>query len=68
VAGAGADDFLPKPIRTEQLLDMLEQHVSLEWCYADEHIQDDTPRPSPSFMSLPAGNLPAVEELARLYE
>jgi CheY-like chemotaxis protein len=65
---AGADNFLPKPIRTEHLLDMLEQHLSLEWCYTNEHIQDDTPRLSPSFMSLPAGNLPAVEEIARLYE
>ena len=30
---AGGDDFLPKPVRLEELLKTLEQHLPLEWIY-----------------------------------
>jgi len=30
---AGCNDFVPKPIRTEVLLDKLQKHLNLEWIY-----------------------------------
>ncbi|MEM1170002.1 MAG: ATP-binding protein [Cyanobacteria bacterium P01_H01_bin.35] len=33
---AGADVFLPKPIQTDILLQILEQHLDLEWVYEEE--------------------------------
>ncbi|NJL45725.1 MAG: response regulator [Leptolyngbyaceae cyanobacterium SM2_3_12] len=32
---AGADGFLPKPIQIDQLLQLLQQHLNLEWVYAE---------------------------------
>lgn len=33
---AGCNDFIPKPIRTEVLLDKLQKHLNLEWIYETE--------------------------------
>src|SRR6185436_1322448 len=30
---AGGDDFLAKPVRTDDLLDKLAKHLTLEWIY-----------------------------------
>ncbi|MBD1938263.1 hybrid sensor histidine kinase/response regulator [Microcoleus sp. FACHB-68] len=32
---AGCDDFLPKPVRTEELLEKLRIHLKLEWVYEE---------------------------------
>lgn len=32
---AGANDFLAKPIKTEELLSTLQQHLKLEWLYSE---------------------------------
>ncbi|MBO9999796.1 MAG: response regulator [Cyanobacteria bacterium SID2] len=32
---AGGDDFLPKPVQMEELLDMLQVHLQLDWVYAE---------------------------------
>jgi DNA-binding NarL/FixJ family response regulator len=32
---AGADEFLPKPISAESLLEMLKSHLHLEWIYEE---------------------------------
>ncbi|MBW4683269.1 MAG: AAA family ATPase [Microcoleus vaginatus WJT46-NPBG5] len=32
---AGCDDFLPKPVRTEELLEKLRTHLKLEWVYEE---------------------------------
>jgi predicted ATPase/signal transduction histidine kinase/FixJ family two-component response regulator/tRNA A-37 threonylcarbamoyl transferase component Bud32 len=34
---AGCNDFLPKPIRIEELLDKLQLHLRLEWIYEETH-------------------------------
>jgi DNA-binding NarL/FixJ family response regulator len=36
---AGANDFLPKPIQKETLLQLLQKHLNLEWVY-EEPIQN----------------------------
>lgn len=33
---AGCNDFLTKPIRNEQLLEVIQRHLGLEWCYDSE--------------------------------
>lgn len=33
---AGADVFLPKPIQTEQLVQILQQYLNLEWVYEEQ--------------------------------
>jgi len=32
---AGCDDFIPKPVQAQQLLEQLEVHLGLEWVYDD---------------------------------
>ncbi len=32
---AGGDDFLPKPVQMEELLDLLQLHLQLDWVYAE---------------------------------
>ncbi|WP_437489038.1 ATP-binding protein [Sorangium sp. So ce1014] len=33
---AGADDFLPKPLQLEELLEKIRQHLALEWVYEQQ--------------------------------
>lgn len=65
---AGADDFLPKPVKTEQLLEMLQRHLDLEWRYAEEQVPAHRYETNGTAPALPAVSLPPPEELARLYE
>ena len=37
---AGADDFLPKPVESKQLLEKLRKHLKLEWVYEEEDDKD----------------------------
>lgn len=55
---AGHDAFLPKPIAWPQLAALLEQHLRLEWVYADEA----------EAAEVPAALIPPPEELAMLSE
>jgi signal transduction histidine kinase/DNA-binding response OmpR family regulator len=34
---AGCNDFLPKPIQAQELLDKLQHHLQLTWIYQNEH-------------------------------
>jgi signal transduction histidine kinase/CheY-like chemotaxis protein len=59
----GADEFLPKPIQVEVLLEMLRVHLQLEWVYENEGknpIEDS----SNTEQMIP----PSVSELSRLYD
>lgn len=55
---AGCDDFLPKPIATEDLFACLQRHVGLEWTYAHEPEQDIQAGSSLSREAICAVNLP----------
>lgn len=50
---AGADDFLRKPCRFEELTDLLRRHLGLEWIYEQENFRAQAPEasPSPLFLS-----------------
>ncbi|MBD1832379.1 AAA family ATPase [Cyanobacteria bacterium FACHB-472] len=70
---AGCNDFLPKPIRVEDLLDKLNVHLNLEWIYeegnnknvnmyAKEHSQDTRLKTQHSLV------VPPKEEIAALLD
>ena len=58
----GSDAFLPKPIQTETLLELLQQHLNLTWLYGD-NIRETTEEE----LSQPIV-LPPSAELEKLYE
>ena len=58
----GSDAFLPKPIQTETLLELLQQHLNLTWLYGDnirETAEEELSQPIV---------LPPSAELEKLYE
>lgn len=59
---AGCDDFLPKPIVTEHLLEKLQGHLGLEWIYEQpiETVQSESKKP--------AEIVPPAEVLTEIYE
>jgi len=64
---AGADEFLPKPVQVETLLEMLRLHLELSWIY--EQQETKTSRSIQDYASQPQElELPSSEILERLYE
>jgi CheY-like chemotaxis protein len=63
---AGGDEFLPKPVRRQQLLEVLGRRLQLEWRYADSIEAADAPAAGPAM--LPAAAIPAQAELQQLYD
>jgi len=62
----GADAFLAKPIKTEQLLDLLGIHLNLEWFYREEPApHQPSPVPFHALTPPPPEDLTALSELAR---
>jgi CHASE2 domain-containing sensor protein/DNA-binding NarL/FixJ family response regulator len=59
---AGASHFLPKPIQFEALLRVLEQHLALQWLYAEGAEKPEQPQETPTEM-VP----PSPEILEKLY-
>ncbi len=65
---AGADDFLPKPVRTDELLDKLQQHLGLEWIIDATGPSQDAAQPSMTTDSLivpPPEEIESLLQLAR---
>jgi signal transduction histidine kinase/DNA-binding NarL/FixJ family response regulator len=58
---AGCDDFLPKPVQNNDLLDQLQRYLSLTWIYEQTGINTNKPTPSEII-------LPSADELAALYQ
>jgi CheY-like chemotaxis protein len=61
---AGCDAFLPKPIRTERLLDLLATHLGLSWIYAAPAVEAEAM--AGPLVPPPAEELAELHELARL--
>ncbi|MBC6452516.1 MAG: response regulator [Hormoscilla sp. SP5CHS1] len=65
---AGANDFLPKPVRTDELLDKLQQHLGLEWIIDATGPSQDAAQPSMTTDSLivpPPEEIESLLQLAR---
>jgi len=70
---AGADDFLPKPVQLDELLQKLQEHLKLTWIYEPEggarsggRVDDDGG--APSSRSEPDVVPPSAEDLAVLLD
>ncbi len=67
---AGCNDFIPKPIRAENLLEQLRQHLGLEWIYAEgekrEGAKHDTDVASAPLIGPPATEAAALFDLAMM--
>ena len=62
---AGGDDFLPKPISSDEMFTLLAKHLCLEWVFEDEN-ERSLPH-SDEYSSLSEMAIPPVEELQSLY-
>ncbi|MBD1938262.1 hybrid sensor histidine kinase/response regulator [Microcoleus sp. FACHB-68] len=68
---AGCDDFLLKPIRSEELLEKLQRHLKLEWVY--EETPDEKPKKAENVQDSGLNNegsmvIPPAEEIAILWD
>ncbi|MEG4119293.1 ATP-binding protein [Microcoleus sp. N9_B4] len=64
---AGCDDFMPKPVQVEILLEKLEKHLQIEWTYEEEKTVVNSlpsPSPSPSLVAPPEPEIEALYDLA----
>jgi CheY-like chemotaxis protein len=62
---AGCNDFLPKPVDSEQLFSLLDKHLSITWTYRELPVEQETPVSAPSEADIV---LPPQHELEVLYE
>jgi signal transduction histidine kinase/FixJ family two-component response regulator len=64
---AGANEFIPKPVKVETLLELLRVHLRLEWLYEGNKKADN--KPDESISLAPSTILPPpAEDLSRLYD
>jgi CheY-like chemotaxis protein len=61
---AGCNDFLTKPIRERDLLDMLATHLPIQWRYSEEEEDGTADTQSPHSYAA----LPSLNDLRQLYE
>jgi PAS domain S-box-containing protein len=60
---AGANDFLPKPVETAQLFDLLQKHLNLQWVYEQNQPQPPMEADVAEESIIP----PPAEEIKTLY-
>ncbi len=67
---AGANDFLPKPIQAESLLQMLQQHLQLEWLYEEQEKVTATLKQEKPLATLTEADIiaPSEEDIALLHD
>ena len=58
---AGCDDFMPKPIEAQILLEKLQKHLHIEWTYEEEM---QLVNPSPSLVAPPQPEIETLYDLA----
>ncbi len=65
---AGADEFLPKPVQAEVLLEMLRVHLQLQWIYEEIDANLTNQISSDACELKAASSLPTDAQLAQLYD
>ncbi|MGB3266324.1 MAG: ATP-binding protein [Microcoleus sp.] len=50
---AGGNDFLPKPVQAEILLELLQKYLQLDWIYQENNAQKQNPQLAPDRMQPP---------------
>jgi len=61
---AGCNDFLPKPVKTEQLFRTIEKHLKIEWEYQEPHHQKGGSPEEPQTLVIPPS--PSLSRLVQL--
>lgn len=67
---AGCDDFIPKPVRVDILLEKLQIHINIDWTYdkgsllATEKVEDIAPTPA-TLVPPPSEEIEHLAELAK---
>jgi PAS domain S-box-containing protein len=63
---AGCNDFLPKPVNTDQLFRTIEKHLNLEWEYQEPHYQkEESPEDRHMLVIPPPASLSRLLQLAQ---
>jgi CheY-like chemotaxis protein len=63
---AGCNDFLPKPVQSDELMEQIRQHLNVSWIYETDHTPAQLSNPPVGSFS--SGLItPPVEELKALY-
>ncbi len=65
---AGADDFLPKPIKKEVLLESLQKHLNLEWIYQGQAELNKKAEKTALDPQFPAVVPPSIQDISLLYD
>ncbi len=65
---AGCDDFIPKPVVEEQLLEVIAQHIKLDWIYGESKDENATFKNSAQNCENEPVVPPTGEYLKELYE
>lgn len=65
---AGADEFMPKPIQSEILLNSLQKLLGLEWVYEALQEADQSQALSPLGIKCSGLVVPSIEEIHMLYD
>ena len=70
---AGCDDFIPKPVRLDTLLEKIKTHLKIEWIYSEQVVKEvkkaveDTTSVSKPIPTKEPIIFPPVEEAEKLY-
>jgi signal transduction histidine kinase/CheY-like chemotaxis protein len=66
---AGANDFLPKPIQKETLLQSLQKHLNLEWIY-EQQVESNKAMTTDNQAPISSGQIipPSAEEITKLHD
>ena len=68
---AGCDDFIPKPVRVDVLLEKLQEHINIDWTYdkvrlqATKKTEDIAPTPA-TLVPPPSEEIEHLAELAKI--
>lgn len=65
---SGCNDFLPKPILIQELLEKLRFHLALEWVYEEGSAESEVKSHSPNIAPAEDIIAPSAEELAVLFD
>ncbi len=63
---AGCNDFIPKPVRFDVLLEKLQTHLHLQWRYAEDERVAREAAAAPQFLAPPRPELEALHQLAMM--
>ncbi|MGB6043684.1 MAG: ATP-binding protein, partial [Pirellulales bacterium] len=65
-ANAGCDDFIPKPVQAQVILDKLQLHLGLNWIYQSDNEVDSDAAAFGNLKAPPLDDLESLQQLAKM--